>query len=196
MTAPLGAGAVAVVARGRQVVARSRAEEDSRVVERGAVDQRVHLFVERFAHGIERIQGVDRVHQIAQRILALRGAHRVGAAQATATATATDRVPVAAVEDVVERRSHGVAGHDLAGAVIAAAARHSVHHRTTCYTWKVNKKENKRQLRESCWPRNEVKSLLFMSGGQKGDKDWPRSQLGMVGKVTLPGDITLALFEP
>lgn len=140
MTAPLGAVAVAVavVARGRQVVARSRAEEDSRVVERGAVDQRVHLFVERFAHGIERIQGVDRVHQIAQRILALRGAHRVGAAQATATATA-DRVPVAAVEDVVERRSHGVAGHDLAGAVIAAAARHSVHHRATCYTWKVKK---------------------------------------------------------
>ncbi len=134
MTAPLGARAivVAVVARGRQVVARPRAEEDSRVVERGAVDQRVHLFVERFAHGIERIQGVDRVHQIAQRILALRGAHRVGAAQSTATAA--DRVPVAAVEDVVERRSHGVAGHDLAGAVIAAAARHSVHHRATCYT--------------------------------------------------------------
>lgn len=35
-----------------------------------------------------------------------------------------------------------------------------------------------------------------MSGGQKGDKDWPRSQLGMVGKVTLPGDITLARFNP
>ena len=37
----------------------------------------------------------------------------------------------------------------------------------------------------------EGSRLLFMSGGQKGDKDWPRSQLGMVGSVTLPGDMTL-----
>jgi len=40
-----------------------------------------------------------------------------------------------------------------------------------------------------------IEYLLFMSGGQKGDSDWPRSQLGMVGRVTLPGDITLDRLE-
>jgi len=37
--------------------------------------------------------------------------------------------------------------------------------------------------------------VLFMSGEQKGDKDCPRSQLGIVGRVTLPGDITLTRLE-
>ena len=39
------------------------------------------------------------------------------------------------------------------------------------------------------------KHVLFMSGGQNGDRDWPKSQLGIVGRVTLPGDMTLTLLE-
>lgn len=88
-----------------------------------AVDQRAHLLVKGLAHGIQRIQRVDRIHQVTQWILVAYS------------------IPVAS-QNIIEWRSHGTADEVCPTAATAsttvASACSSGHHRATCNTF-VNK---------------------------------------------------------
>ena len=70
-----------------------------------------HLVVEGFANGIERIQGIDGIHQVAEWILDGR----------SDSAHCVPVVTASAAHNVIERRSHRI-GHSLRAATRTASA--------------------------------------------------------------------------
>lgn len=102
-----------------------------------------------------------------------------------AVAVAVANVPVVSTKNVVERRSQRITRHRWTSVVAAAVARHHGTTGNSCL-------KNRVIIGHSC---KNSDDLLFISGEQKGERDCPISQLGMLGSVTLPGDMTFILLE-